>query len=255
MNNESPEGGHNPPLRVPYKPKINNIMKKGLFFNRSKRSLGFCRNSRGFTLMELLIVIGLLAALATLVMSGLEFTRTEALDDSLVQKELSDLQRVFQRFVADCVPQQSDYKLIAKYGLAPLMQYDDFLDGSDTWSFNEWDRDRRKGWRGPYADYETEELVNITLDAHGIPTTPGQERAAGGSAVPVICTPYVHDDDGFDGGYYRVIPAVNSTTHEVEQLWVVFPSHSGALVLASSTADDPAGVRDLPYKRRLILDN
>jgi len=211
------------------------------------------RGQRGFTLIELLIVIGLLAALATLVLSNLTVTRTEALDDSLVQKELADIQRAFQRFAADCAPKQNDYKKIAKYGLAPLMQFDEYLAGGDTWTFSKWDNDRRRGWRGPYLDYEDNCTININTDAFGIPVQPGQPPYGSGSKAPVISTPYKADKDGIDGDYYRVIPETDAA-HDVKQLWVVFPSHSGVLTLQSPTAEDPSGVRDLPYKRRLMLD-
>jgi len=231
----------------------------------------------GFTLIELLIVIGLLAALATLVLSNLTFTRTEALDDSLVQKELSDIQRAFQRFEADCVPRQDDYKLIAKYGLAPLMEYDEYLTGTgDEWTFpEEWDNERRRGWRGPYIQdgqhsiFEGEEEINTstikinTSINYSDPTTFGQPPLSSGTPVPVIFTPYSHDKHNQDsnpedlwqfehGDFYRVIPEMAGS--DIEKLWVVFPSHSGALVLAAPTAEDPSGVRAL-LRRRLTLDD
>ncbi len=216
---------------------------------------------RGFTLMELLIVIGLLAALATLVLSNLTYTRTEALDGSLVQKELADIQRAFQRFAADCIPQQADYKLIAKYGLAPLIQYEGYLDENknEAWTFTRWDNDRRRGWRGPYMEYEAEEAINIDLEG-GMPDYYGQiEPKSGGWTVPLICTPYyVYDKDNWHGGYYRVIPEVAGGTNEITQLWVVFPSHEGTsdcLAPGCGKRDTSCIIDELePYARRLILN-
>jgi prepilin-type N-terminal cleavage/methylation domain-containing protein len=213
-----------------------------------------CATSRaGFTLIELLIVIGLLAALATIVLPSITSTRTEALDDSLVQKELSDIQRAFQRFVADCAPQQDDYKLFAVYGLAPLIRNN----AADPWYFDEWDNERRKGWRGPYINVEGFVDINIAVDANGIPTAYGQQPLSGGTAVPVIETPYADDEDGFAGGYYRVIPEVDSGT--IKQLWVVFPSHRGDLDVAAlgcAATDGACIISNLePYTRRLMLGN
>jgi len=188
------------------------------------------RARQGFTLIELLVVIGLLGALATLVLSSLRMTRTEALDDGLVRKELADIQRAFRRFEADCVPTQEDYALIRRYGLAVLARHDGYLDTGEAWSFDgSWSSAKAKGWRGPYL--EPEGVVEIDAD------NPAQPVQAGGTEVPVIATPYVNDDDGQAGDYYRVVGEPASGAGTITALWVVFPSHDGALPASPGNPD------------------
>jgi len=215
---------------------------------------------RGFTLIELLIVIGLLGALATLVLSGLGASRTEAFNDALVQKELSDIQQAFQRFVLDCAPVRSDYALIAKYGLAPLMDpgHGGYLETGDAWSFDDtWNNARGRGWRGPYLEREGETAIDVTMAANDIPMVLGQvEAATGGTEVPVVQTPYVNDQDSQQGGeYYRIIPEFDAATGTVTQLWVVFPSESGAFTFTPTyaTGVTESDLASFAYKRRLVM--
>jgi prepilin-type N-terminal cleavage/methylation domain-containing protein len=221
------------------------------------------RGANAFTLIELLIVIGLLGALAVLLLSNLTLTRTEALDTSIVQKELSDIQRAFQRFRADCVPTQADYKRIAQYGLEILCEYEGREDNLRGWSFDYgWDPAKGKGWRGPYVQMEGTRTVNTTVGANGVPAVDdrGQPESAGGTEIPVVCTPYVDDADGHTGDYYRVIPELDDLGETVTQLWLVFPSHSGQLDdevidrIAEDSPDYESGVARESAKRRLLLN-
>jgi prepilin-type N-terminal cleavage/methylation domain-containing protein len=217
----------------------------------------------GFTLIELLIVIGLLGALAALLLSNLTLTRTQALDTSIVQKELSDIQRAFQRFHADCVPTQADYKRIARYGLEILCEYEGREDNLRGWSFDYgWDAAKGKGWRGPYVQMEDTRTVNTMVRANGVPAVDdrGQPESAGGTVIPVVCTPYVDDTDGHTGDYYRVIPELDDLGETVTQLWLVFPSHSGELddEVFERIAEDSPGYESAlaceSAKRRLLLN-
>lgn len=211
----------------------------------------------GFTLIELLIVIGLLGALAALLLSNLSMDRTETLDTSIVQKEIHDIRRAFQRFHADCVPDQDDCKRITKYGLEILCK----CDPARGWSFPvEWDVAKGKGWRGPYIEREGVRTVNIAA-TDDIAKNGQPEGGATTADIPVICTPYVNDDDGNTGDYYRVIPEIDTAAapDRVIQLWVVFPSHSGELdaeVITRIAERNPVYVSDLAKesaKRRLLL--
>jgi prepilin-type N-terminal cleavage/methylation domain-containing protein len=209
-----------------------------------------CRSRRGFTLVELLIVIGLLGALAALMLSDLSMTRTETLDASIVEKELSDIQRVFQRFAADCVPTQDDYKLLTRYGLEILCQYKGDQANTRGWSFDhQWDPAKAKGWRGPYIESEGRRSFDVAdRDGDGIADNAGQPLVESTTPeIAVLCTPYVNDEDDHAGDYYRVIPEVEGD--KVTQLWVVFPSHSGTL---PASAGDPNAY---DHKRRLLLNN
>jgi prepilin-type N-terminal cleavage/methylation domain-containing protein len=132
--------------------------------------------SLGFTLLELLIVVGLLAALAALVLPRVTARRTDVWDDSLVPQEMSRIRSAFDAFVCDCVPTSNDLVKVAASGLSILMEYDSDQD----WSFPDaYDAERGKGWRGPYMTAEG------TIDE-----------------LPVILDPYY--SDSLTNHYYRV---------------------------------------------------
>ncbi|MDR2392254.1 MAG: type II secretion system GspH family protein [Planctomycetota bacterium] len=105
---------------------------------------------KGFTLIELLVVIGLLGALATIVMPQLSADREAVLDDGVVPAEMMNIRNAFSRFVADCAPGKSDYERIGNDkmgGLAILWERP--ADSSASFPAS-WDKDRERGWRGPY---------------------------------------------------------------------------------------------------------
>ncbi len=197
----------------------------------------------GFTLIELLIVIGLLGALATLLLSTYSVNRTETLNDSIVQKELADIQAAFQRLEADCVLREEDYALVSRHGLAVL---------TTPGLLPSWDADRNRGWRGPYIVAEASRQIN--LGGSGISTV-GQAPVAGGQEVSVVCTPQAKG--GNDGHFYRVAPELDGG--RIEQLWVVFPGDSGMMTgVPDVNSSDPAerdAFEQYPYKRRLLLRN
>jgi prepilin-type N-terminal cleavage/methylation domain-containing protein len=199
---------------------------------------------QAFTLIELLIVIGLLGALATLLLSNLNMDRKETLDASIVQKELSDIKQAFQKFQADCVPKQDDYKLMTRYGLEILTRYD----STRGWSFpDQWNAARSKGWRGPYIESEGTRTVDATdLDNDGIADKAGQPMDVSGQKIHVICTPYVNDEDCYEKSYYRIISSVSSDY--ITELWAVFPSHSGRL------PTNPQNIDSYKNKRLLYLN-
>lgn len=220
-------------------------MNRGLPVETAKASR---RTGRAFTLVELLIVIGLLGALAVLLLSNLSMTRTDSLDNSIVQAELADIQRAYRRFQADCVPTQADYRLMTSYGLEILFR----CEPTRGWSFPaSWNSASGRGWRGPYLQSEGRRDIDITdADSDGIADSPAQPYGVVNVAnVPVACTPYVNDADGHAGDYYRVLPEVDTavTPPRVLRLWVVFPSHTGELPANAADADS--------YRlKRLLMD-
>jgi type II secretory pathway pseudopilin PulG len=146
-----------------------------------------------FTLIELLIVIGPLGALATLVLPQVTATRTEAMDP-IVQKEMQDIRLAFQRFCQDVVPTDAQLDEFRKYGLAPLMR----REISGEYAFDEWDDDRAKGWRGPYLTQEgTRHIAAPNASSNG------QDDAGSEVTIPVIQDPYSESDS--DGRFYRVM--------------------------------------------------
>ena len=197
-------------------------------------------------------------------------TRDEVLDNSIVQKELADIQSAFQRFKADCAPTQEDYKLISRYGLSILGEYDSGL----GWDFELWNSARNRGWRGPYIDFEGSRAIDATMNdgsSYGL-STKAQIQRSGGVVVPVLEMPY-----GFENGedFYRVLPELNDSGRLTE-LYVVAPlTDTGDLVagkdatlagFATRTGLEGAGAMssyqtDLeayleynPCRRRLLLE-
>jgi len=208
----------------------------------------------GFTLIEMLIVIGLLGAVAMVLLTSFNIDREKTLDDSIVQKELADIQHAFHRMAADCVLQQDDYRLISRYGLAILIKHGGYLVTPDRWSFpGDWDADRGKGWRGPYVQQEGRRDINISANGDDIGVTaqgPGAD-----TTIPVICTPYAADDEyAADGHYYRVIPELDpNDTSRIIQLWAIDPKCPFTVVVSSDT--DYAEFVEYPRKRRLLLED
>ncbi len=148
-------------------------------------------------MIELLIVIGLLGALATLMLPSLKVTRTEAMDP-IVHKEMQDIRLAFQRFYQDVMPNDDVLELFRLYGLAPLMT----ASISGEFSLDDWDDDRQRGWRGPYLDPE------------------GTRTLSGVDDVPVILDPYSDESD--DEHFYRVLCPGSTGNWDYDNLGLVF---------------------------------
>ena len=167
------------------------------------------------------------------------------IDESIVESELADIQKAFQKLNADCILTDEDLKKISHTGLDILCQKPDESAG---WSFPvTWDNQRQKGWRGPYLTSEGTVTISNAVDSYGAPVTPAQQEKSSGTTLEIatINTPYADDKDGVSGDYYRVIAELEAG--EINQLWVVFPSHSGSL---PGAVDDP---ESYPLKRRLLI--
>jgi prepilin-type N-terminal cleavage/methylation domain-containing protein len=152
---------------------------------------------RAFTLIELLIVIGLLGGLAMLVLPRLSVNRHWASDEALAPSEMMEIRRAYAAFEADCLPTTADAEKMAQYGLEILMRFE----SSRGWSFPEsYDPARRKGWRGPYLEAQGTRTVYV----NGI----GQPLTGSG---PTAQIPVVHDPrHGMDAAgqaerFYRVL--------------------------------------------------
>lgn len=155
---------------------------------------------KNFSLIELLIVIGILGALLTLVLPGFNDTGEEA-KGKVARTEMREIQQAFQRFAADVVfRKESDdsnqyLEDVALYGLWPLLWQSHPNSAVTGINYKDYDSDTGIGRRGPYLDEEG--LVKITAPTD-LATSPGQVTDDSGTIkIPVIKDPY--------GGYYRVL--------------------------------------------------
>lgn len=183
----------------------------------------------GFTLMELLIVIGLLGALTMLVLPRLQVTKSWAADDSMAPAEMMDIRRAYAAFQADCLPTAADQTNFARSGLAILMTTN--LTGASGLSFPlEFDAQRGKGWRGPYLQPEGER--NVYLHEEGQPTNGSGATAT----IPVICDPrYGMEAVRAGEHYYRVLRRTND-------LHLVYIGADGSLTNETDNAEQVLGV-------------
>lgn len=187
----------------------------------SPRAKTSVKSRFGFTLLELVIVIGLLGALSMLVLPRLRVTKTWAVDESLAPSEMMEIRRAYAAFQADCLPSADDKDQIAQYGLAILMTTN--VAWSSAWSFPlSYEPNRGKGWRGPYLQPEGNRTIYWSVA--GQPTTGTGPTVS----IPVIHDPR-HDRDAASTGdhYYRVLLRAN-------QLHLVYVGEDGTL----GTGDD-----------------
>jgi prepilin-type N-terminal cleavage/methylation domain-containing protein len=150
------------------------------------------RASHGFTLIELIIVIGLLGALAAIVLPTLSVKRVESLEQ-IVAHDMAEIREAFQRLHRDAVLDTTDLDWVRRYGLYALMEQPDSSLG--TWSLPNYDPQRERGWRGPYVEQEGRREIDTGASAFGQPS--------GTDEVPVIEDPFSASDA--DGHYYRVV--------------------------------------------------
>jgi type II secretory pathway pseudopilin PulG len=158
------------------------------------------RRTSAFTLIELIIVIGLLGALATIMLPTLSVKRVESLEQ-VVSHDMAAIRGAFQRLYRDAVLSESDLDNVRRYGLHPLMEQPDGTHGG--WAIPAFDAEREKGWRGPYAEQEGRRDIDADVDAFGQP--------AGSTMIPVIEDPFSASET--DGHYYRVVTPKN-TSHD-----------------------------------------
>jgi type II secretory pathway pseudopilin PulG len=153
------------------------------------------RTTPAFTLIELLIVIGLLGALTTLILPAFKQTRVSSFNQ-IVQSDLAEIRSAFQRFYRDCVPNDSDLENVRVYGIEILLQKPSECNTANPWSFDdEYDADKQKGWRGPYLEDEGERVIK--------PDSIGQDTTDGSAKIKVIEDPFSNSPT--DGHYYRVV--------------------------------------------------
>ena len=143
-----------------------------------------------FSLIELLIVIGILGALCTLILPGFGNAEADA-KEKVVLTEMKEAQSAFRRFSNDVMLKSNITKMedILKYGLWPLMK--ESHPAGLSIAYSDYDPDTGIGRRGPYLQYEDKVTISSTPEAGG------QATSGSGTDIPVMKDPY--------GGYYRVL--------------------------------------------------
>lgn len=183
-----------------------------------------------FSLIELLIVVGILGALSALILPMFHDTAEEA-KDTVARTKMKDIQRAFGRFHADMLTELRKRDTdnsevtnlyledIALYGLWPLfVQHHPVRAEGDDWSsstfkqYPAYNAETHFGWRGPYLEYDG--IVQIA--------TPGLQYAYSGSGETMSITSFGGQSEGSEckipvlrdpyGGYYRILcPEARST--------------------------------------------
>jgi prepilin-type N-terminal cleavage/methylation domain-containing protein len=159
---------------------------------------------RGFTLLELLMVVAILATIAGGVLATMEGVEGRATDE-VTTHELGQLRDALLAFKRDlgALPNQGPFAQASpdEEDLSQLLVNP--LPASDPLS--RWDPERRRGWRGPY-------LRAVRVDA----TTPPQTKV-----LDAFGRPYVLDLDAAGGP--RILshgPALDVTS---DDQWFALP--------------------------------
>lgn len=202
--------------------------------------------SHRFTLIELLIVIGLLGALSMLVLPRFTARRTEAFEP-MVRHEMQDIRRAFQRFRQDVVPTPGQLDLFRRYGLAPLLAQE-VAGAYGATDLPSWDEDRQRGWRGPYLETQGSRRID--------PGQPGQPvLTSGGTVVPVVLSPFSANTG--DGHFYRVLCRRNNGVDwSHRDLALVFVGPEQAAGLDTVAVETPQSVWEgkfLPGADEIVL--
>lgn len=197
---------------------------------KRKRPVIMKLKRKSFSLIELLIVIGILGALSALILPMFHDTEKEA-KDTVARNQMKDIQRAFGRFQSDLLAElaktdmdgeeATNYYLedIARYGLWPLFVRNHPVLTEETYwtankfkSYPEYDPEKQSGWRGQYLEYDGVMQIaapvlqyNYTGSGDSLTVTNAGGQTEGSSCkIPVIRDPY--------GGYYRVLCPEARTT-------------------------------------------
>lgn len=187
------------------------------------RNIDMKKKTSYFSLIELLIVVGILGALSALILPMFHDTEKEA-KDTVARTKMKDIQRAFGRFQADMLTElgkkDSDngettnlyLEDIALYGLWPLFVRNhpvrtegDEWDTSTFRKYPAYNTETRFGWRGQYLEYD--DIAQIATPALTYSytgtgsdlavTSPGAQSPGTDCKIPVLKDPY--------GGYYRIL--------------------------------------------------
>ncbi|QSH41209.1 type II secretion system protein [Lentisphaerota bacterium ZTH] len=162
--------------------------------------------TKQFSLIELLVVIGILGALCTLVLPGFEGAEQDA-REKVALTEMRDIQSTFRKFAMDTRLKSSTDKMrdMVNFGLWPLLVETQPANIAVNIAYADYDPEYEIGRRGPYL--HNEGFVNTAAATNNS----GQPEQIGGTVkIPVLKDPY--------GGYYRVICPEFDAVNDSEQL-------------------------------------
>lgn len=159
--------------------------------------MAVCKTNKGFTLLELLVVVAILAAVASIA-SGSFWHVNEDVNKQLVYAEMRQIAAAIKQFKQDTgyYPKQGPFALGGSGGM-PYTQLDGWMGSSggtasddekrrwfespanfyqlltatcplaDTNDLCDWDKETGRGWRGPYLTGFSDGYVDISDSING----------------------------------------------------------------------------------------
>jgi len=122
------------------------------------------RGGRGFTLIELIIVIALIGILATLVIPNLRQTPLRA-KEAVLQTDLHTLRDILDQFHADRGHYPEELKDLVDKGYVRSIPKDPFTNSSDSWELIYADE---AGQEGDITGEETRGIYDVKSGSAGV---------------------------------------------------------------------------------------
>lgn len=121
----------------------------------------------GFTLLELLVVVALLATLAGLAVTAYDSNSDDSIATQLAQSEMTELAKALRQFRRDVgnypiVANPTDFKHLFVFVDADNDNVDDIQ------GYARFDPDTARGWRGPYLEQRGISCVDVNVAIDGI---------------------------------------------------------------------------------------
>ncbi len=138
------------------------------------------KNQQGFSLLELMLVVGILAVIGGAMVASFGSVDTDS-KDQIARHEILELKKALLQFRQDLghFPDMT--------GLSPA----DFSGLLEQGAEDSWDIDRGRGWRGPYVSRFGEGLLDIGDDL-GLDGTGQPDAGSVLTNIAAIADPYQH---------------------------------------------------------------
>lgn len=134
-----------------------------------RRSFNFSSQavSRGFTLLELLVVVALIGVLASIALVAFDKTRDRAEVD-VARIEMTEIRKALHMFHRDVGHDPSAVTEDLSLWLLSSCQADNMAANDYDDGCAQWDPDARRGWNGPYMNAETGTQANAAATFDGL---------------------------------------------------------------------------------------